>query len=116
VPSLAAVVVAVPAPLNDNVVVTLGAGLTVPEIAKVVCPPGVPLPGGVGVEMPLFGFTLPVQPTLHTKAAKMASPNPALPLDKAPFWNCLKDRISLRTFLGSGYQEAADLRSGPESS
>ena len=51
---------------------------------------------------------------LHTNAAKMASPNPALPLDTARLWNCLEDRISLRTVLGSGYQEAADLRSGPD--
>jgi len=36
VPLLLAVVVAVAAPLNDKVVVTLGAGFTVPEMAKVV--------------------------------------------------------------------------------
>ncbi|HEX3121273.1 MAG TPA: hypothetical protein VHP80_19390 [Candidatus Acidoferrum sp.] len=98
VPLLAAVVVAVAAPLKDKVVAALGAGLTVPEIANVVCPPGVPPPGVVGVETLPFGLTVPVQPTLHTKAPKMTSPNQALPLDTAPLWNCLEDRISLQPF------------------
>jgi hypothetical protein len=65
----------------------------VPEMAKVVWP----LLGG-GVVTPSFGFTEPVQPTLHTNAAKRARPNPALPLDTAPLWNCLEDRISLQPF------------------
>ena len=94
---LPAVVVAVAAPLNEKVVVELGAGLTVPEMAKVVWPTGVGLPG-VCVETLLFGLTLPVQPTLHTNTAKMASPNPALPRNTAQLWNCLEDRISLRPF------------------
>ena len=96
-PLLEAVVVAVTAPLKDNVVVALGAGLTVPEIANVVWPPGAGSPG-VCVETLLFALTLPVQPTLHTNAAKMASPNQRLPLDTAPLWNSLEDRISLQPF------------------
>ena len=107
-PLLPVVVVATEAPLSESVVVVLGVGLTVPEIANVCPPEG--WPGVVGEVTLLLGFTVPVQPMPHRAIAEMASHNVALPMGPFRVSICLDGRMALRTVLGSGYQEAADQR------